>query len=387
VNLLVAGGGLQGVEAAYLAKKAGWQVTLVDCKEKPPALGLVDRFVCLDIVEQTASLPGNIDLVIPALEDDGALAALEEWSHKRGIPFAFDSRAYTLSSSKLASDRLFAELDIPAPPYWPQASFPLLSKPDNSSGSKDVRIIHNEQELDTLLAGHGQGKEGVLQEYLQGPYYSLEVLGSPGNYKTLQVTELEMDSSYDCKRVIAPASPAPDHSSLFHELSLKIASALKLKGLMDVEAVLSPKGLFVLEIDARLPSQTPIAVFHSTGFNMVVELARLFGFSKLPDLKQSNPARTVILEHIRVGNKSLEVAGEHVMTLGGPLALYYDFFGANEALTDYEPGKEMWSATLILTGANLLEIKEKREKVIRQIMDHCKINRYRETVPVNPVKR
>lgn len=42
---------------------------------------------------------------------------------------------------------------------------------------------------------------------------------------------------------------------------------------MDVEAIATPRGLRVLEIDARIPSQTPAAVEAATGINLLEELA------------------------------------------------------------------------------------------------------------------
>ena len=42
---------------------------------------------------------------------------------------------------------------------------------------------------------------------------------------------------------------------------------------MDVEAIATPRGLRALEIDARIPSQTPAAVEAATGINLLKELA------------------------------------------------------------------------------------------------------------------
>ena len=72
----VVGGNLQGVEAAYLAKKAGWEVTVIDRKAVVPAAGLGDRFSQVNITSEKdleRALKG-VDLVIPALENDDALA-------------------------------------------------------------------------------------------------------------------------------------------------------------------------------------------------------------------------------------------------------------------------------------------------------------------------
>jgi pyrrolysine biosynthesis protein PylC len=44
MRVVVAGGKLQGIEAAYLAHQAGWSVLLIDREASPPARGLCDQF-------------------------------------------------------------------------------------------------------------------------------------------------------------------------------------------------------------------------------------------------------------------------------------------------------------------------------------------------------
>ena len=56
------------------------------------------------------------------------------------------------------------------------------------------------------------------------------------------------------------------------DISVKIAELIELKGIMDVEVIDDEGILKVLEIDARIPSQTPTVVYHSTGVNLLEEL-------------------------------------------------------------------------------------------------------------------
>ena len=74
-------------------------------------------------------------------------------------------------------------------------------------------------------------------------------------------SRLHMDAYYDCKGVNAPASLSRELASTFKKISVDIARTLNLKGIIDVEAILNEGKLKVLEIDARLPSQTPTTVF------------------------------------------------------------------------------------------------------------------------------
>ena len=373
----VIGGSLQGVEAVYLARKAGWEVLLIDKKPLVPASGLCDTFVQLDITQnkQLDFVFRDIDLIIPATENAHALKSLVQWSRSSDIPFAFDADSYEISSSKRESDQLFAGIGVPAPLPWPGCGFPLIAKPDSGSGSEGVWLFHNQKQLEKFFSNLSTN-DWILQEYLEGPSYSLEVIGSPNNYTTLQVTDLEMDEDYDCKRVLAPTKLSPHQVIQFEEISLKIAQALPLKGLMDVEVIVHNGQMKVLEIDARLPSQTPTAVYWSRGINMLTLLEQLF----LKNQENKNSQQTdrgVVYEHIKVTPGAVEVCGEHIMAQGGPLQLHTDFFGADEAITNYAPGKNSWTATLINSGANLSEAWEKRQQIIKNIREYLNLGSLR----------
>ncbi|MBW2123922.1 MAG: 3-methylornithine--L-lysine ligase PylC, partial [Deltaproteobacteria bacterium] len=103
MRVAVIGGKLQGVEACYLARRAGWEVMLVDKDPSPPARGLCDFFSQTDVVEQRERLPGilgEVDLVVPAVEETEALQSLAETAGRSGIPLALDLDAYGVTSSK-----------------------------------------------------------------------------------------------------------------------------------------------------------------------------------------------------------------------------------------------------------------------------------------------
>ncbi|MCK4764615.1 MAG: 3-methylornithine--L-lysine ligase PylC [Candidatus Aminicenantes bacterium] len=399
----IIGGGLQGIEAAYLSLKAGRQVMIIDKNPLAPAARLGHIFLREDVTKREdlfRLLPG-VDLVIPALENDAAIAAIIDGCQAGDMPLAFDGAAYALSASKIESDELFARLGIPAPLPWPRAKFPLIAKPSESSGSRGVKIIRSRAELEAVFPGPGAAKDWVLQEYIKGPSYSLEVVGVPGFYRALQVTDLEMDAVFDCKRVTAPTRLAPELCERFVEISLQIAAAISLKGIMDVEVILHEGQLKVLEIDARLPSQTPVTVFWSTGINMVEMLGDLAAqgnttdssnktqskvfagvqgavFSKSapcsPKAKKNKIAnpRGVVLEHIKVSGNTLQVCGERIMKDAGTLCIQPGFFGADEAIGDYAEGKRDWVATLIVSGADCEEAWNKRNAVIKNIKQHIK---------------
>jgi len=368
MRLAVVGGGLQGTEAAYLAAKAGWEVRLLDRREEVPARGLAHDFVRCDASDQAAldrALRG-VDLVLPALEDTPVLENLTRWAGASGVPLAFDLSAYAVSSSKLVSNRPFRRMGLAMPRGGPACGLPLLVKPDGLSGSRGVRVFRDRETWRSWRESLQDPENWVVQEYLQGPSYSIEVLGRPEAYQALQVTELEMDGVHDCKRVRAPTKLDPALSQEFGRVGRELATAVRLHGLMDVEVILNGGRLKLLEIDARLPSQTPITVYWSTGYNMVLALGNLFLRGDAPEALPA-PGRAVVLEHLHAAGSRLEAAGEHVMSRRGPLRLEKGFYGAEEALTDFGPGRKDWAATLIVTGHDREEAWRRRCLVVEAI--------------------
>jgi pyrrolysine biosynthesis protein PylC len=382
MKIAIIGGKLQGVEAAYLAGKIGWDVTLIDRAPEPPASGLCHQFLHTDIETRTdlEQLLQPFDLVIPTLENQHALDCLEHFSQHGMTTILFDFEAYAITSSKIESDKLLAGIPIPTPAPHQEDTFPCIVKPSNGSGSQGIRVIFDSEQLNSHLSA--VSGEHVVQKYVDGPSYSMEVIGYPGNYTPLQATELEMDPAYDCKRVVAPSALSIKNIEDFEIISTTIAEALALKGLMDIEVILDKDVLRVLEIDARLPSQTPITVHASTGVNMLRLLTD--SHSRAPE----NAAITaveqgVIYEHIRVTGNTLTVTGEHIMASAGPLHLRKDFFGADEAITSQWKNQTNWVATLIICAENRTAAWKKRKTILADIIRFFKLSTYRDPGPKN----
>ncbi len=382
MRVVIVGGKLQGVEAAYLAHKAGWEVILVDRNSMVPAVGLCDAYYQLDVTSEALDLPQAIkaaDLIIPALEEPVALEYLSEIAARESLPLAYDAAAYAISSSKMESALLFAKLGILIPTPWPKCALPVVVKPCNSSGSRGVRRINTMKELTTFVTR--EPNNWVIQEFLAGSSYSLEVIGVKGNFVSLQSTEIVVDSQYDCKRVLAPAELTSTMNKKFKEIAVTVADALNLNGIMDVE-VISHKGtLKILEIDARLPSQTPTVVNKSTGINMLELIYDVFVKGAIPTIPDVKYEKGVVYEHIKVSQGILEVAGEHIMANARPLKFYEHFFGADEALTDFMPGHLPWVATLIITGDSREEAWNKRCLVVEDIRDYFGLSIYSDPAP------
>lgn len=222
-----------------------------------------------------------------------------------------------------------------------------------------MEIIHSRVALERYTQ-ETQANNNIIQEYIEGPSYSIEVIGTPGHYCTYQITELHMDRIYDCSGVTAPSNLSQEKTETFKLAATALAEAIQLNGIMDVEVILHDNELKILEIDARLPSQTPMTVYHSSGLNMVEQLYNLF--TKKEMTANENPKRFACIEHILVQKGAIEVCGEHIMAQNGTLHHFHCFFGAEEAITSYGPKKNEWVATMIFVGKSQAELETKRRK-------------------------
>ncbi len=370
--IAVVGGKLQGVEAIYLAGKAGYRTLLIDKSADVPAKGLCDCFLQFNfsLKNPVPRECPEIDLILPAVEDEDVLFAIKLWAEEKDIPLAFDLGAYRISKSKLISNAVFEKMNLPVPLSWPGCNYPLVVKPDQASGSHGVEVFDDSKSFMTWFSTSQRKDHVVIQEFIKGPTYSIEVVGVPGKYEALQVTDLSMDKVYDCKRVTAPTELGTSQINQFKAMSLDIAEEIGLKGIMDVEVVSNNNKLILLEIDARLPSQTPIAVYCSTGINMVEMLGNLFLDKKDIKYKEKH-MRFAVVEHLLVTSDGLEICGEHIMVQEDPLTLWQDFYGADEAITNYASGKKQWVATLIFTDDTYDNVTAKMQNCYKQIRTLC----------------
>jgi pyrrolysine biosynthesis protein PylC len=384
MRIAIVGGKLQGLEAVYLAREAGYEIALIDKDPTAPAVSLVHEFHPLDVIKQKGevqTLLKSCDLILPTTENYFTLCRLEEAAGECGVPVAFDRSAYRVTCSKILSNQLFERLIIPTPLPWPDCGFPVIVKPSGLSGSTGVFRANTESDLQQALNTiHG---DPVIQACLEGPSYSLEVIANEGDAVCFQVTELAFDAGYDCKRVISGPGTGHDVAEEFCELGERIASAVSLSGIMDIEVIASADGLRVLEIDARLPSQTPAAVYHSTGINLLELLVEYSAEGTWPPSRQSSgEMKAVIYEHLRFKDGILETAGENILKEAKMLRFYQNQFSANVMVSNFEQSPEDWSATCIFQGDTETGAWRLRDHAVKEISKAFKARAYLDPSPI-----
>ncbi|TFG55807.1 MAG: 3-methylornithine--L-lysine ligase PylC [Methanomassiliicoccus sp.] len=380
----VVGGALQGMESVYLARKAGYSTLVLDRWEDAPALSLADETLVVDVVRdpaKTKNALGDCDAILPANENYQALTAVVSMAEELGIPLLFDLNAYEISQSKIRSNDLFAALDIPMPAKWPGCGFPAIVKPTIGSGSTGVMKVQNEMEMMHGVENlKNAGLEWVVEEYVHGPNISIEIVGDGTEFVPYVITEVILDEDYDCKRVRSPYTYGSDLEEKFAEAAYKVARRLGLRGIMDVEAIVMDGVAKVLEIDARIPSQTPAAVLNSHGINLVEQLVKGLVCNDL-QVPMITEHMESVYEHICIEGDVMRSCGEGVFASVRSPYIVRGLFGVDEMITDYQPGKCRWVATLMMSAPTERALMVKREACLERIMEENDIVRYLDLFP------
>ncbi|MDG6244668.1 MAG: 3-methylornithine--L-lysine ligase PylC [Methanolobus sp.] len=349
-TICIIGGKLQGFEVTYLAHKAGINVVLVDRREQPLIRSMVDSFHCFDIIHEPEKLRRiceNVDAIIPVNENLRTIEFLRSIQKELTCPVIFDFDAYYVSMDKKRSKDYFKSIGIPAPADKPEKP-PYFVKPPCESSSIGTSIIYDNRELE------GLDPSMIIEEYLEGDVVSLEVIGDGKHFAVVKETLIHIDSNYDC-HMVTPMEKYPE----FRKICYELAKNLNLFGIMDVEAIDSPRGLKVLEIDARFPSQTPTVVYHSTGINLVELLIKAFS-EGVTEIENTPVKNYCIYEHLLLKNGKLEPVGEHVLSQG----YEYIQFHASEGLEIFKSCRKGKNSvfTLISVGKEIVEAEKMRHK-------------------------
>ena len=380
MRLCIVGGALQGMEAVFLGHKAGYETIVIDRRAEAPALYICDEPHVLDPLEDpwaAMEIFRTCDAVLPACEEHDLLSALDRMLAGSGVRLLFDLHAYDTSQSKLESNELMTRVGVPLPGRWPECGFPVVVKPSSQSGSIGVSVAHSEDEIQAGLEKvSALGDEPVIQEFVHGKSVSIEVIGDGEDARAYVTTEVVLDGGYDCKEVRCfPDILDDEQQSVFEDCSRRTAEALGLGALMDVEAILTPKGLRFLEIDARIPSQTPAAIYTATGINL---LEQLVGSGKAP-VKSSG--RSGIYWHLHFKDGVLRTTGEKEFSHVSEPRMDSGLFGSDDSITDYAPEKREWHGTFMVSGDTPQEAEDRRLSVIRAIMEECGTGSFVDAAP------
>ncbi len=154
MKLGVVGGGLRGLEMAYLGRRQAFErsssIRSMECPHVrwPMKCTYVTSIRREEIVKE---LLFACDAVIPAIEDEDACAMLEAMMHRSGIPLIYDRRTAHIGRSKVLSFKLMRSLGIPIPTSYPECDFPALVTPSKRGRDPGFTRVDDQKQLEKKI--------------------------------------------------------------------------------------------------------------------------------------------------------------------------------------------------------------------------------------------
>ena len=162
-------------------------------------------------------------------------------------------------------------------------AFPVIVKPRDNSGSRGVKLSRDREELQISIeeALENSKLDTVLvEEFIEGPEYSIESLHHDGKSEVIQFTEKKTtEFPYNVELGhIQPANISDENKQKIREIVAKIGKALNFVNCPShTELKINDRGIFVIETSPRLGGDyitstlTPL----STGVNLEDELLKM----------------------------------------------------------------------------------------------------------------
>ena len=174
-----------------------------------------------------------------------------------------------ITTDKYLMRKALSEKDLPCPRFFlidknnttdiPQFNYPIIVKPTDRSGSRGVTKLLNESELPTAIyraLDESFSKRGIIETFIEGREFSVEMISWKGEHEFLQITEKETFGPpwFVEKAQHQPANLSDSTKTTLIEIIKNSLSALNVDyGASHSEVIITKdKEIFITEIGARM---------------------------------------------------------------------------------------------------------------------------------------
>lgn len=275
------------------AKKMGLYTVGIDPCEDATCSGDVDAFEVVggQDYEGTCAVVEKygIDAIVTAATDK-PLVMMARIAEKYGFPF-YSVETAQWSTDKFQMKQRFELGEVPhakgrlvkSVDETDDMVYPVIVKPRDNSGSRGVKLCRTKEELEQSMAEaleYSKLDSVLVEEFIEGPEYSIEGLHYSGKSEVIQFTEKKTtEFPYNVELGhIQPANINEENKHRIREIVAKIGKALKFENCPShTELKINERGIFVIETSPRLGGDyitstlTPL----STGINMEDQLLHI----------------------------------------------------------------------------------------------------------------
>lgn len=257
---------------------------------------------CRDAVDAFEVVPGQdyegtcavvnkygIDAIVTAATDK-PLVMMACIAEKYGFPF-FSVETAQWSTDKYQMKQRFMEGGVPCAKGRLVKSveetadmvYPVIVKPRDNSGSRGVKLCRSKEELAASMSEAFEVSKLdtiLVEEFIEGPEYSIEGLHYDGSTEVIQFTEKKTtEFPYNVELGHnQPAKLTDEQKNAIREIVYRIGKTLKFENCPShTELKINERGIFVIETSPRLGGDyiTSTLVPLSTGINMEDQLLHI----------------------------------------------------------------------------------------------------------------
>lgn len=288
---MIVGASVLQLPAIQKAKEMGLHVAVVDFNPQAIGIPYADEYYNASTMDE--------DAVLAAAEDyhpDGIMTLATDMP-MRGVAKASDKlhlHSINYETAVKATDKYdmikaFKEHNVPSPWFFvvnsleelkaqeKDVTFPCIIKPTDNAGSHGVAKVYSFQELlDNYEYSHSCSRHGkvIVEEYLDGPEVSVEVMVVNGEVNILQITDKITTGAPHFVEMghTQPSRLPADTRCKIREVAAAACTSVGLdNGPAHVEMKVTSRGPVMIELGARMGGDniTTHLVPLSTGIDMV----------------------------------------------------------------------------------------------------------------------
>lgn len=296
-KVLIIGASILQLPAIRKAKELGYYVGVVDYNPNAIGIAEADEYFNVSTIDEEGVVAVAQDFNpdgIMTLATDMPMRAVAKACEACGLPGVSYETAVK-ATDKAEMIKAFEAHGVEHPWYFvardktafeevlAQVTFPCIMKPTDNAGSRGVVLAHDIEELKNAYSyseGESRGGAVIIEEYLHGPEFSIEVMVVDGEPHVLQITDklttgaphfVEMGHSQ-------PTRQNEENQAKIRDLAIRACKAVGINcGPAHVEMILTKDGPKMVELGARMGGDciTTHLVPLSTGIDMVASTIKL----------------------------------------------------------------------------------------------------------------
>lgn len=319
---IVLGGTHDHIRLIEILKGRGYHTILIDYYLNPPARAFADEHIRESTLDQekikSIALEINPEIIIATCIDQ-ALLTMAYVSEELDLPCHISYKTALELTNKVYMKQRFVENNIPTSKFHiinsndsinvDDLHFPLVVKPADSNSSKGITKVDREEYIENPVKhafSHSRAKQVVIEEFVNGYEYSVDVIIVNNEAHVLMVTNNVKSklnqSNFTITQGIYPATTDAKILNKIKLIAEKIAKAYNIEnGPLLIQILNNDGNLNVIEFSSRIGGGSKHHFIKAvTGFDLLDYFLDIILNNNLANIKITSNYTNAVLNYIYI---------------------------------------------------------------------------------------